>query len=190
MEMTNRTQVAVADGSRIAVCGKIDNFKWQFQGVSFQADFMVIPLGCHDVVLGVQWLRTLGPITWDFWKLEMQFKLKKTKVLLHGIKRGSIQEVESKRIDSLGDEGMQLRMIYVQDKEVQGELPLNTVTDTEQRPQEIEAIEELSNEFAEIFEEPKSLPPIRENHNHKIPLLEGTNHVNQKPYRYAVYKKK
>lgn len=35
---------------------------------------MVIPLGCHDVVLGVQWLAQLGSITWDFDKLEMSFK--------------------------------------------------------------------------------------------------------------------
>ena len=44
---------------------------------------MVIPLGGHDAVLGVQWLAKLGPITWDFDKLEMRFRWAQQKVLLH-----------------------------------------------------------------------------------------------------------
>lgn len=39
------------------------------------------------------------------------------------------------------------------------------------------------------FEEPTELPPHREGHDHKIPLLEGSNPVNQRPYRYALYQK-
>ena len=34
-----------------------------------------LPLGGCDVVLGAQWLRTLGPILWDFAKLWMQFSV-------------------------------------------------------------------------------------------------------------------
>lgn len=51
------------------------------------------------------------------------------------------------------------------------------------------AIEELLLEFADIFSEPTSLPPFREHHDHKIPLLEGSNPINQRPYRYALYQK-
>lgn len=29
-------------------------------------------LGGYDIVLGVQWLRTLGPVLWDFDKVQMQ----------------------------------------------------------------------------------------------------------------------
>lgn len=189
LESTHRTQVAVADGSRIAVDGRVDGFKWQFQGVEFQADFMVIPLGCHDVVLGVQWLSTLGPITWDFLKLEMMFKWKKNKVLLHGIKPGSIQEVKSKRIAQGTNEELQLHMIYVHYKDDEQEMQLNAIEDKPPETQQYKEIEELITEFSDIFEEPTSLPPFRENHNHKITLMEGSNPVNQKPYRYAVYQK-
>ena len=55
--------VSVADGSQLGVRGKVDKFKWEFHGTKFQADFMIIPLGNSDVVLGVQWLITLGDIT-------------------------------------------------------------------------------------------------------------------------------
>lgn len=40
-----------------------------------------------------------------------------------------------------------------------------------------------------MFAEQTSLPPFREYHDHKIPLLEGSNSINQRPYRYALYQK-
>ena len=45
------------------------------------------------MVLGSQWLRTLGVIVWDFEKLEMEFKFRGKKVLLQGMKawKSSIQ---------------------------------------------------------------------------------------------------
>lgn len=50
-------------------------------------------------------------------------------------------------------------------------------------------IEELTEEYKDIFQEPSTLPPFRDNHNHKVVLTEGSNPVNQRPYRYAVYQK-
>lgn len=47
----------------------------------------------------------------------------------------------------------------------------------------------LLQDYADIFEEPTSLPPHSVNHDHKILLLEGSNPVNQRPYRYAVHQK-
>lgn len=79
VESVGKARVSVADGTKIAVCGKITNFKWSFQGHQFQSDVMVIPLGGHDMVLGVQWLSKLGPITWDFEKLIMEFKWQQKK---------------------------------------------------------------------------------------------------------------
>lgn len=39
----------------------------------FHVDCYAIALGEFDVVLGVQWLRTLGPILWDFDRLTISF---------------------------------------------------------------------------------------------------------------------
>ncbi|KAH7571678.1 hypothetical protein JRO89_XS04G0116300 [Xanthoceras sorbifolium] len=38
----------------------------------------------YEIVLGTQWLRTLGPILWDFAKLQMKFKVADAEVILQG----------------------------------------------------------------------------------------------------------
>ena len=124
-----RMKVAVADGNRIAVTGKIENFRWEFQGQQFLSAFMVIPLGGHDMVLGVQWLAKLGPITWDFEKLEMRLKWGNQKVLLTGIQPGSVRELKFKKKHQIRDSDMQLHMIYAyEDTEVEP-LSLNVLGD-------------------------------------------------------------
>lgn len=184
------TRVAVADGSKLGVSAKIEGFEWNFQSISFKADFMVIPLGGCDMVLGVQWLRPWGPITWDFQNLTMQFKMGKKNVLLHGIKDGSVRELKAAKLNKLRESEVQLAMISVHqvDNEEQATayaLELQTDEAVVLTP----CISNVLQEFKDIFEEPKALPPIRKNHDHKIPLLEGSNPINQRPYRYAVYQK-
>lgn len=105
-------RVTVADGGQLRVAGRIEKFKWNFQNHSFQADFMVIALGNCDMVLGVQCLRTLGPITWDFDRLVMQFKFDSMTVTLNGIYPGSVRESKAFKINKISDSEPQLLMIY------------------------------------------------------------------------------
>jgi hypothetical protein len=43
------------------------------QGETFITDCYTLPLEGFDVILGVQWLKSLGPIVWDFAALSMAF---------------------------------------------------------------------------------------------------------------------
>lgn len=45
----------------------------QIDAENFKVDGLAIPLGGYDIVLRITWLRTLGPILWDFDDLRMSF---------------------------------------------------------------------------------------------------------------------
>ncbi|XP_019091410.1 PREDICTED: uncharacterized protein LOC109128813, partial [Camelina sativa] len=72
---------------------------------------MVILLGGCDMVLGKQWLEILGPITCDFEKLVMQFPIGHKKVLLQGIRQGSVRDMMAIKLNKLRE--AQLSMIVV-----------------------------------------------------------------------------
>ncbi|BAT96042.1 hypothetical protein VIGAN_08291200, partial [Vigna angularis var. angularis] len=48
----------------------------------------------------------------------------------------------------------------------------------------LDSIEKLLLDFEDVFQEPSTLPPKRVDHDHQIPLVQGTNPVNKIPYRY------
>ncbi|KAG7579311.1 Integrase catalytic core [Arabidopsis thaliana x Arabidopsis arenosa] len=189
IDSTGLTRVSVADGRKLKVDGKITEFTWKLQSTGFQSDILLIPLQGIDMVLGVQWLETLGRISWEFKKLEMRFKINNQKVLLHGLKEGSVREVKAQKLQKLQDNQVQLAMLCVQEfQEDEGQeiCSLNTLACEEGEESGVDAI---VSAFPGIFEEPTDLPPFRAQHDHKIKLLEGSNPVNQRPYRYAVHQK-
>lgn len=57
--------VKVADGNDMQVYQYCKELEWLLQGTVFKADFLLLPLGTSDMVLGVQWLCTLGRSTGD-----------------------------------------------------------------------------------------------------------------------------
>ncbi|EEC80348.1 hypothetical protein OsI_22431 [Oryza sativa Indica Group] len=65
--------VMVANGDQVTSSGICSGIPIKIDSEDFIIDCYVIPLEGYDVVLGVQWLRTLGPILWDFDKLTMSF---------------------------------------------------------------------------------------------------------------------
>ncbi|GJU66445.1 reverse transcriptase [Tanacetum coccineum] len=55
-------KVTVAGGKTLVSDTMCTEFVWKLQGESFLASVMMLPLGGCDMVLGVQWLSTLGDI--------------------------------------------------------------------------------------------------------------------------------
>lgn len=66
-------RVAVANGERVTCIGLCRNAMITIADKSFVIDLCAITLGGYNVVLGTQWLTTLGPILWDFGLLAMAF---------------------------------------------------------------------------------------------------------------------
>jgi hypothetical protein len=66
-------RVKIADGTSVQSLGKLSPVTLKVQGYSISTTFHLIALGGCDMVLGVEWLSTLGPILWDFSLMTMQF---------------------------------------------------------------------------------------------------------------------
>jgi hypothetical protein len=64
-----------------------------------------IDMGGCDIVLGVEWLHTLGPILMDFKDLTMQFQQEGQQYKFQGITTGSPEIISSHRMENLLKKG-------------------------------------------------------------------------------------
>ncbi|KAA8542515.1 hypothetical protein F0562_023667 [Nyssa sinensis] len=179
-EKGGKFEVVVASGEKLSSPGKCTNVKLILQGIPVLVDFYLLPLEGYDIVLGTQWLSTLGPILWDFAKLQMRFKIDDKEVSLQGMsvpKDQIIGDLQFSREFKKSKKGVLLQLFTLG-------TPLPKVVVACQPP----PLQQILEEFQDVFEEPKGLPPPRA-HDHKIPLMEGSGPVCVKPYRYPHYQK-
>jgi hypothetical protein len=77
--------VTVANGDKVPAVGVFRDATFTIAGEAFCADVFVLPLGGYDMVLGTDWLATLGPILWDFGRHVMSFWRNNHRVRWHGV---------------------------------------------------------------------------------------------------------
>ncbi|XP_021848493.1 uncharacterized protein [Spinacia oleracea] len=172
--------ITVADGNHLACQHICKGFTWTMQGISFEADVLLIPLGSCDMVLGVQWLILLGPISWDFMQLHVEFCFNGKIVLLKGIPSKKLKVIEGEPSSKVFSTAVQLCLIQVQDQSSGGPVASN--------PQSLvaEELKELQLTYHMVFEDPVELPPLRGVFDHPIPLLPDATPVNIRLYRYPL----
>ena len=73
MSPASEFKVMVGNGAEIPCASMCKGVPIKLQSNSFEVDLYVMPLSGADVVLGVQWLKTLGPILTDYDNLTMKF---------------------------------------------------------------------------------------------------------------------
>lgn len=66
----------VANGDFMECVGMCPTLQLQLKDYELCADFYVLKLNKVDVVFGISWLETLGPILWNFAALSMSFTVK------------------------------------------------------------------------------------------------------------------
>ncbi|XP_026396090.1 uncharacterized protein LOC113290721 [Papaver somniferum] len=71
---TQTLQVTVADGNKLLSQAKCPGFTWVMQGNTLSRDLHLLELGGCDMVLGVDWMRELSPMLFDFKKLTITFQ--------------------------------------------------------------------------------------------------------------------
>ncbi|KAA8548911.1 hypothetical protein F0562_000595 [Nyssa sinensis] len=97
--MGGRFEVVVASGEKLSSPGKCTGVKLTLQGFPIFVDFYLLPLEGYDIVLGTQWLRTLGPIIWDFSRLQMRFQVNGKDVTLQGLSAPKDKVVEDSKLN-------------------------------------------------------------------------------------------
>lgn len=88
-------RVMVSNGVRLCTQGLYRAVLWEAQGYKFFTNFLVLSVKGFDLVLGIHWLLSLGPIVWDFSNLTMQFTHGKHNCILRGTVPGSMHIVLS-----------------------------------------------------------------------------------------------
>lgn len=70
--------VKIVDGGKVNTTWSLGAISLKIQDFQCTTDFYALPLEGCDIVLGVQWLRTIGPVLWEFDKLYMKFRKENT----------------------------------------------------------------------------------------------------------------
>ena len=99
-------------------------------------------------MLGVDWLRSLGTIQWNFVDLSIKFSIGGKIMVLQGLRISSSSlEEESKLNKATLSEGrgLWLQLMEAEEPKIQTKLDM--------------VIQEVLDNFQAIFEEPKGLPP-------------------------------
>nr|CAD1832891.1 unnamed protein product [Ananas comosus var. bracteatus] len=188
-EAVSPVKVTVADGNRLTSSAMCKGFKWKMQGVEFDTDLLLLPFKGCDMVLGIQWLIQLGPILWDFKQLRMEFHFRKRKVVLRGSPETSLKLIDRKELMKISQgntsySAVHLCSIHVSTQEmIQAEKV--TAAETEWEGLDnlfVKRFQLLLKDYSDLFAEPQGLPPKRMQ-DHRIPLKDGANPVNVRPYR-------
>lgn len=149
-----KLKVMAANRVQLATQGICHSVSWKAQGHQFSIDFMVLLIKGCDVVLGIQWLLTLGSIFWNFASLTMQFEYVGKVCTLQDLLPGGLHMVtEAERPKCFSILGQGPRLVLLSTSE---HITLNLPT------QILHAdIERLLVEFGDTFQLPNGLPPVR-----------------------------
>ncbi|XP_019257770.1 PREDICTED: uncharacterized protein LOC109235985 [Nicotiana attenuata] len=174
-----RQSVSVADGRKVQTASVCKDMKWLLQGTAFSSDFLLLPLGNIDIVLGVQWLNTLGRILFDFKKRTIKFIYQGKKHVL----RGANDQLKTAKVKSLVKKSSDEAQFFMMslDSEASGIHchNIHAIPRADQLPE----LAALIKQYDRVFEPPTTLLPHRGSFDHRIPLKEASNLVNKRPYR-------
>lgn len=148
--------VKVANGEKLCSNERYENVPISIQGSQFLTTLYALPLHGLDVVLGVQWLETLGLVTCDWRRMTMCFRWENQWVTLSAQPTKPAQGVKIQTLERELHGGGEFFAL----------IPKVFDENLGARPNDIQ---ELLREFSQVLAEPKGVPPSRE-FDHKIPL--------------------
>uniref|UniRef100_A0A2N9H8H7 RNA-directed DNA polymerase n=1 Tax=Fagus sylvatica TaxID=28930 RepID=A0A2N9H8H7_FAGSY len=168
--------VEVANGERLS-CNEIyQTVPMDIQGYAFVTHLFQLDLQGSDIVLGMQWLRSLGQVLHDWANLTMEFSANGQPHLIKGntpqkLRHGSTHAMQ--KLLSSGVGSFLMHMVAVTDHNI----------DPPKETKHAVALDHLLVHYQSVFQTPTELPPVR-SHDHRITLEPGSGAINVRPYRY------
>ena len=179
-QTTLTLRVTVGNGEELQCNQVCHEVSVHIQAHTFLVDFHVLPICGADVVLGVQWLKSLGPILTDYTTLTMKFISNDKLIELKGDCDMSIDQISPSQLRRLVNTGSTSTFFHIQlDPHTPEPLPLT---------HPIPAIQTLLTKYSSLFQPLSNLPPSRAT-DHAITLLPNSTPVNVRPYRYPYFQK-
>ncbi|XP_076942382.1 uncharacterized protein LOC143612235 [Bidens hawaiensis] len=180
--------ISVADGKQMVCSQVFSHFQWCMNGKWFTAEVFLIPLQNYDMILEVQWLMHLNDILWNFKNMIMSFTIDGTVCELKGVENNKVSVCSLEKMDTLlqkqscvmSSQLFSLQLAAIDNESHYESQILHSET--------IVSLQQLLQEYDDVFQTPKTLPPPRV-FDHKIFLKEGSEPINQKPYRYPMVQK-
>jgi len=116
----------------------------------------------------------------------MKFKVQGRRHGLRGATTNKVKIVKKQQFCKILTDGVHLSLMQVGDETRTLLQSLTTRAhahvDQSRLPLKVEG---LLEEFQDVFQEPTQLPPFRSGHDHQIPLSQGVDPINMRPYMYA-----
>ncbi|TYK28503.1 Ty3/gypsy retrotransposon protein [Cucumis melo var. makuwa] len=184
---TSHYGVILGSGAAVQGKGICEKLEVQLSSWKIVEDFLPLELGGVDVILGMQWLYSLGVTTVDWKNLSLTFMADGKEVKIKGDPsltkaRISLKNMMKNWEDK--DTGFLIECRSLQVKALEGDeyylLNAEAMSD--------EPISSVIKQFPDVFEWPEKLPPRREIEHH-IHMKEGTNPINVQPYGYGFHQK-
>ncbi|KAL1534405.1 hypothetical protein AAHA92_30586 [Salvia divinorum] len=156
------------------------------QGTSFVIDLHILSIHGPDVILGMEWLESLGRVTTDYVAKSMEFFRGDELVVL----TGSPQRPKQISLNSLTSflTRASLFELYEVVHTTPDPEPILPATEVEFPPGLPDEIRVVLHAHSTVFQLPTGLPPARQ-FDHRIHLLPGSKPVNVRPYRYPYFQK-
>ena len=173
-------QVTVGNGASMQCAGCCKEVSVRLDTYCCTLDFYLLPIYGADLVLGVQWLATLGPTLFDYKELWMQFDDHGNHIRLKGLQEPSFSSLifsQFKRLEQTNAVATYYHMSVTPLATTQE--PIHPSVGHDFR----DNLERLLHEYSDVFALPKGLPPQRQ-FDHHIPLLPDSAPVNVRPFRY------
>lgn len=137
----------------------------------FMADMNIIALGGYNLILGVKWMETVSPITFDFSAGNITINWQHEKLILQ----------QDDRLPTITVEAEAKPRAKYNSEEVYFLVKITATEGHEVKEQKAsKEIQALLNEYGEIFSNPTGLPPQRAQ-DHSIPIKPGSQPVNSRP---------